>query len=307
MRAALDWLLAAWDRFFFGRTDDGLGGVLRILFACVCFVNMALLAPDLELFFSESGVMPLEAGRAIVDQDTWTLFSILPATDGVLWTIYIVMMLQLVLLGLGVWPRLQAASVFVWLCTFHHRNMILFDAEDNLFRLMAFFLVFLPLHRHTLVERLRGRAAGDGTWPLWPFRLVQLQMCLILASSALLKLSGAEWRDGTAMFYVVHLDDLYGGVFNPSLLFGYLLPLKLITWGSMVLEVVAPLAIWFRRARPVVLGALVVFHVGVDLSMNLNLFHWIMIVGWMSFLARPLEVAAVPPSAAAADAGAAAA
>jgi hypothetical protein len=293
VRAALDRLLAAWDRFFFARTADGLGGVLRILFACVCFLNMALLAPDLQLFFSESGVMPLAAGRAIVDPDTWTLFSVLPATDGVLWTTYAVMMLQLVLLGLGVWPRLQAASVFLWLCTFQHRNYLLFDAEDNLFRLMAFFLVFLPLHRHTVVERLRGRTAGDGTWPLWPFRLVQLQMCLIFASTSLLKLSGDDWRDGTAMYYVVHLDDLYGGVFNPTLLFGYLLPLKLITWGTMLFEAAVPLVIWSRRARPVVLAALIAFHAGIHLSMNLNLFHAVMLVGWLSFLAGPLEGAAI--------------
>jgi hypothetical protein len=287
-------LVAAWDRFFFARTGDGLGGVLRILFALVCFLNMALLAPDLELFFSESGVMPRAAARAIVDPDACTLFSVLPATDGVLWTVYLVMMIQLVLLGLGVWPRLQAACVFLWLTTFQHRNIIIFDAEDNLFRLLAFFLVFLPLHRHTIVERLRGEASGDGTWPVWPFRLVQLQMCLILVSTVLLKVSAKEWRDGTALWYVVHLDDLYGGLLNPSLLFGHLLPLKLITWGTMAFEAVVPVAIWFRRARPFVLGALVVFHVGIDLAMNLNLFHWVMLVGWASFLARPVDEATAP-------------
>jgi hypothetical protein len=282
---------AAWDRFFFARTPDGLGGVLRLLFAALCFLNMALLAPDLELFFSESGVLPLAAGRGLVAEEAWTLFSLLPATDGVLWTMYLVMMLQLLLLGLGVRPRLQAACVFVWLTTLQHRSFFVFDAEDNLFRLMAFFLVFLPLHRHTLVERLRGPdpGAGDGTWPIWPFRLLQLQMCLIFCSSALLKLSGQAWRDGTAMYYVVHLDDLYGGLVNPSLLFGYVLPLKLITWGTVLFECAVPLLIWWGRARRLVLAALVVFHVGIALSMNLNLFHWIMLAGWTSFLARPIE------------------
>lgn len=280
---------AAWERFFYARTDDRLGGVLRVLFAVVCGLNMALLGLDLDLFYSEAGVLPYEVGRAIVDPDTWTLFSLLPRGDGAVRLAWGVLMLQLVLLGLGVWPRLQAACVFLWLCSFQHRGIILFDAEDNVFRLLAFFLVFMPLHRHAALPRLAGRGAEDGTWAIWPFRLFQLQMCLIFASTALLKWSAPEWRDGTAMYYVVHVDDLYGKVFNPALLFGWMLPLKLITWGTLALETAAPVAIWSRRARRPLLVALVVFHVGVDLAMNLNLFHWIMIVGWLSFLAEPVD------------------
>lgn len=280
---------AAWDRFFHARTDDRLGGALRIAFAAVCGLNLALLGLDLDLFYFESGLVPYDVGRAVIDPDAWTLFSLLPRTDGAVRAAYGLTLLHLLLLGVGVWPRLQAACVFLWLCSFQHRNIVLFDAEDNVFRLLSFFLVFMPLHRYAPFPRLAGRPTEDGTWPLWPFRLVQLQMCLIFTSTVLLKWSAAEWRDGTAMYYVVHADDLYGKVFNPALLFGYMLPLRLITWATLVLESAAPLVIWLPRARRPVLAALVVFHLGVDLSMNLNLFHWVMIVGWSSFLARPVD------------------
>jgi hypothetical protein len=277
----------AWETFFFSRTQDGLGGVIRILYVCLCFLNMALLGLDLPLYFTESGTLPLAASRAIVDSDTFTVFSILPLTDSSVWAIYTIMMIQILMLGLGLWPRLQAAGVFFWLGMFHHRHIILFDGEDVAFRLLAFLLIFFPLHRYTVVELFRGRSPG-GTWPLWPFRLMQIQMCLIFLSTVMLKFGGREWWDGTAMFYVIHLDDLYGKVFNPPLLFNHLLSLKLMTWSTLVLEAVAPLTIWFKKTRRPTLLVLIVFHLGIDLSMNLNLFHWIMITGWLSFLAQPM-------------------
>lgn len=280
-------ITSRWDRFFFSRTGDGFGGVFRILFAGLCFLNMGLLGLDLELFYTESGYMPLEASRTLVTATRFSLFWILPPTDAVVWTVYSVMMLQILLLGLGVLPRLQAIAVFFWLATFQNRHMILFDGEDTVFRLLAFFVIFLPLHRYSVLQRFRRHKTGDGTWPIWPFRLIQFQMCLIFVSTALLKLDGPEWWDGTAMYYVIHIDDMYGKL-NPPLLFNYLLPLKLMTWGTLVIEIVAPLTIWFRKTRKVTLIALILFHLGVDLSMNLNLFHWIMILGWLSFLARPL-------------------
>ena len=278
----------AWESFFFSRADARVGGLLRITYAVVCLVNMGLLGLDLDLFYSEAGLVPRDAGRAILDPDAWTVFSLLPASDAILWASYWTLMLQLVLLGLGLLPRLQAACVFVWLVSFQHSAIVLFDGEDTVFRLLAFFLIFLPLHRFTILEWLRGRPAEPATWPIWPFRLAQLQMCLIFVSTFMLKVSAREWWDGSAMYYVVHLDDLYGKLLNPGILFGYVLPLRLMTWGTLLFEATVPVTVWFSRTRMTTLVLLAVFHLGMDLSMNLNLFHWIMLVGWASFLAQPL-------------------
>ena len=55
----------------------------------------------------------------------------------------------------------------------------------------------------------------------------------------------------------------------------------------MVLEMGSIVLLWFRETRIPTLIAIVGFHVSIDASMNLNSFHWIMLVGWCSFLLQP--------------------
>jgi hypothetical protein len=43
----------------------------------------------------------------------------------------------------------------------------------------------------------------------------------------------------------------------------------------LVFELGVPIAIWFNRTRRAALALLFLFHVSLDYSMNLNLFHWI--------------------------------
>lgn len=282
-----------WEEFFYSSMDDSGIGIFRIGYAVLCFLNITFLGFDLDLFYTEHGWMPLESSQRIVDPDTFTVFSWLPTTDRVVLGCYGCLLTQIVLLGLGLWPRVQAAGVFFWLTMFQHRNIIVLDGEDFVFRLLAFLLIFAPLHRHSIVEyvkKRRGHKIEMTTSPIWPLRLIQIEMCLIFISAAMLKWREPEWRDGTALYYVIHLDDLYGKYFNPPVLYNYLVSLKMMTWLTLMVESLAPITIWFSRSRMPTLIVLVVFHVAIDLSMNLNLFHWIMILGWLSFLIRPVAV-----------------
>lgn len=116
-----------------------------------------------------------------------------------------------------------------------------------------------------------------------------MQMCIIYASTFLSKLSGPKWMDGTALYYIVQLDDVYGKWFHPSLLFGYMGPLKVLTWGTLLIEGCSPLALWYRPTRRAALISVTLLHLGIDLSMNLGAFHWIMILGFLSFLVDSIE------------------
>lgn len=115
-------------------------------------------------------------------------------------------------------------------------------------------------------------------------------MCLTYWSTFLSKASGSKWQDGTALYYVVQMDDVYGKYFHPAFLFGSLGPLMFLTYATMVLECVAPILIWLDATRSVTLAFVIAFHLGIDLSMNLGSFHWIMIVGFLGFLAQPMKL-----------------
>lgn len=241
------------------------------------FCSFGMIGLDFDLFFAPGpeNVNPLREGRLTVDEDTMTIFSIIPQTRLAYWSMYAIFMAQVVLMGLGVLPRFQTACVFVFITSFHHHSMTLWNSEDTVLRILCFFLLFFP------------PSASVKSWPMWPIRLMQIEMCLIYISSGILKFQGKDWTEGHALWYVVHLNDFYGMFFNPSWVFGNHFMLKLLTYATLVLEAAVPILVWCKPIRPVALLAAVGFHLSLDLSMNLNFFHWIMIVGWMSFCIQP--------------------
>jgi hypothetical protein len=273
----------AWESFFYAEASTAPGGLFRIAFAILLFVNMGTLGLDLALFYSEEGLLGRTASEAVLSPLAGTLLWWGPPSMALLWTYYGIFMGQIVLLGLGVLPRVQAVCVFFWLCNFQNRNILLMDGEDNVFRLFAFFLILLPTHRYTIAAWWRGHESGPERSSVWHYRLVQVQMCVIYVSTLLEKLTGPEWLDETSMWYVSGLDDLYGKFWVP-VLFDYMWGLKLMTWGTLVIEAVVPVALWFSRTRRAAIVVALAFHFGIEISMNLNLFHWIMALGWLTFL-----------------------
>jgi len=89
------------------------------------------------------------------------------------------------------------------------------------------------------------------------------------------------------MQVVVQLDDMYGGYFNPDWLYQYHRPLAFLTYFTIAIQLVVPTMLWMKRTRAMGLLLAFVMHAGIDASMNLNMFHWIMITGWLSFLVQP--------------------
>jgi hypothetical protein len=280
-------LVEPWDNFFHERTSNlTVAANIRTAYAVVAFCNVYLLSLDWHSFFRH--VLPTKIARQTIDPDTWTIFDLLDIPDEFLRYFLYLWMAHLVLLGLGIFPRLQAACVFFWINQFMAQNNQLWNGEDNVTRLCAFFLIFWPPSRSS--STTTATATAIKSWPMWPFRLMQIQLCLVFFSSGGLKQIGASWRDGTALYRVVQHDALYGGYFNPEWIFGYDRPLMFLTYATQVLEMGSIVTLWFRETRWPTLLSIWLFHFTIDATMNLNSFHWIMMVGWSSFLIQPDDV-----------------
>lgn len=57
-----------------------------------------------------------------------------------------------------------------------------------------------------------------------------------------------------------------------------------MTWASLCLECTGFVLVWFRPLRPVVVAAMILLHVGIDMTMNMHIFEWVSIIGWFMFL-----------------------
>jgi hypothetical protein len=285
--APLSWkdLAVGWRKLFLAPRDTRLCDAIRIGYALLLLIDVMVLWLDLERWFSGAGLVPYPVSRQVLDPDALSLFAWLPDTPTVARICALLFTAHIGLLLLGLLTRVQVVCVFVWLVSFQHRNILLVDGEDAVLRMIGFFLIFAPIGRHWALDRRWRKPERTGAPPpsAWALRLIQVQMSLIYLSTAWEKADGADWLDGTAMYYVSRLDDLFGRLPLPAFPFESLLLCQLLSWAVLVLETGLPITLWFRETRRAALVTAVLFHLATDYAMNLFLFHWIMIVGLISF------------------------
>ncbi len=277
---------ASFERFFFEVGDARICAVLRIGFGLLLIPYLWVLGLDLFVFFGENGVLPYEISTRVLDPDASSVLRWLAPGDGALSVCYVVFWLNAVLLLFGVGSRFQAFAVFFWLLAFQHRNALILDGEDVLARWIAFTLIWMPCGEHWSVDAWRCRLKG--IFPrercLLGLKLLQVEMTLIYASTALLKLDGVEWLNGHAVIYAVQLTDLFGRFPLPAFFLQSAGCLMAVTWIVLCIECFLPWGLWFKETRKWAILLGVGLHLSLDYAMNLFLFQWFMILGLMSFL-----------------------
>lgn len=273
-----------WNDFWHQPCDVRVCALIRICFGLLVVLNFVGAYPWVDMWWSEHGFMPLEASKRMLDPDVWSLFHYLPATDRVLWTCYWVAMGHGALLAIGLFSRFNAAATLVWLITFQHRNSLITDGEDTMFRLICFMLIFMPAWDVWSVDAKILPRKSDKPRHGWPLRMLQVLMFYVLWAAGLEKLAGGSWWSGAAMYYVLHLDDFFGHFPVPQILIDTVWPARIVTWISLWIEILAPVLIWFKETRRWALIAIIALHLGIEYMMNVFLFEWLMICGWLAFV-----------------------
>ncbi len=272
------------DHFWMSPADLRILEVMRRLFGVIIILKVALLWPDRHLFFGSGGYLPPDAAKKALDQDAWNLYSFAPDSP---WTITVALSLLIVTgvaMVIGKGTRIAAIVAFLLLVAVDHANNLIIDGEDTVIRLFAFYFIFAPSWRQLKQARCNSEAAGAAeSFPIWPLRLFQIQVCLIFLATAIHKSNGAEWLDGTALYFILRLDD-FTRFHLPEWATDSLFLIKVATWGVLMFEFALPLLIWLPRLRWPCLIVAFVFHLATDYAMNLHLFHWVMLIGWLAFV-----------------------
>lgn len=130
-----------WNTFFHSRMGpDGLKmvGWLRIFYALLIIADRLCFAMDLEFLLSPTkGVVNYRLGQLApgLTKLMWSLFALAPDSEAFLWGLHYLGALQALLLLLGIAPRFQLACLFVNMVSFQHHNLMVWDAEDHMFKI----------------------------------------------------------------------------------------------------------------------------------------------------------------------------
>ncbi|MBI4347564.1 MAG: HTTM domain-containing protein [Elusimicrobia bacterium] len=286
-------LRRAWNEFFFEPASPLPVCAFRVAYGLLVLVDILLLMPDAGTWFSEAGILPVAVQQRLQPMSRLDVMGALVQSEAGALVFLAALAAAATALTAGFKTRAAAVITFLGLTSLHHRNVFILHGGDTLLRVMGFFLIFSQAGARLSVDawlaRGRGRAAPARVEP-WAQRLLQLQLCAMYVFTAVSKMSGTMWAEGTAVYFVLNLDEFRR--FPVPIIPHYLPLVKLATWGTLAVEFAVGTLVWVRELRYVVLAAGLCLHLSIEWAMNVPLFQWTAIAGYLLFVrADDLEAA----------------
>ncbi len=276
-----------WDEFFFAKESPVPICLFRIIYGVLVIATLLLLRPDWLTWYGVHGWVSLPTALKLEPGNRLNLFAIIPQSDSWINALFWFALGSAVLLTIGLFTRINSILVFVFLTSIQQRNLYITHGGDTFLRLAGFFLIFAPAGAAFSVDRLirirRGKepAVIEARRP-WAQRMIQIQLSLLYFVTFLMKIKGAPWLQGSALFYVYHLDELKrfplpNWFFKPIML-------KLGSWSALALEFSLGVLIWVRDFRYVLLSMGLLFHLWLEYSLNIPLFQWDILSAYVLFV-----------------------
>jgi hypothetical protein len=114
--------------------------------------------------------------------------------------------------------------------------------------------------------------------------IIVVEVCLIYSTAGWYKIQGSRWQDGTAVYYPMNLDYFSPWPELNAVLAGSGVLTLLITYGTVAVQVAFPFALFNRRAKNVLLAAMITEHFSIAVLLGLPFFSMAMVAADAVFL-----------------------
>ncbi|MDT9698618.1 HTTM domain-containing protein [Streptomyces sp. P17] len=114
--------------------------------------------------------------------------------------------------------------------------------------------------------------------------VIMAEACLIYATAGWYKIQGSRWQDGTAVYYPLHLDYFSPWPALADVLSASGTMVMLVTYGTVLVQVAFPFALFNRRVKNVLLAAMMFEHAVIAVVLGLPFFSLAMIAADAVFL-----------------------
>lgn len=247
--------------------------LFRIAIAALILYDLFDRSRDLTALYSNEGVLPTTS-PLVAFETTWRpslhLFSGSPSFQAILFSIAALAAISLLI---GYKARWSCALSWILLSSLQNRNWYVLQAGDVWFRLLVFWMMFLPLGERFSMDFL-GKKKADAALAVTSFGSagLLLQTFAVYFFSGLFKWQDPSWHDGTA---IAHALAMHGYV-TPigSWLAGFPKVASFLTSFTLWFEILGPFFL-FTPFRTIMAAAFLLFQAGLGLSLQLALFPWI--------------------------------
>ncbi|MCO6454957.1 MAG: YbhB/YbcL family Raf kinase inhibitor-like protein [Pirellulaceae bacterium] len=291
--------------------------VTRIAVALVLLGNLATRAVDLRAMYTDAGIAPRQVVLDYYQQAgawRWSLHLLGGSVEFQALLLVVAAGFALALLA-GFWTRLATLGSWVLLVSLHTRMPLLVTGGDVLLGMLLFWGLLLPLgevwsvdawrrrlraersrapERSRTPERLRtpersrtlGASGGTGGQVLSAASVaILLQVGLMYLLTGWGKCN-SYWFSGEAIYNALSYAMIARPLGRQLLEFPELL--RWLTWGTLALELAAPLLLFCPlatlRVRGLTVLALIGLHVAIELTMRVTLFSFASLAGLTLFV-----------------------
>jgi len=287
----------SWNRFWFTPSHPLLLCMLRIAVGLLALNYHLSFSKDLIRLFAADGLLsPKTMGtlRGDLGGYDWIHFSLLDLgnTPTQLWALHVVGGLILVLFTLGVLTRITSILSLLVLLSYVHSQSFLTGPFEPLLCMLLLYLCLAPCGAYLSVDRWRVsrrqkmEVEQSGTSSCWTatvsLRLIQLHCAGFYFLMGLSKLGGDVWWEGQAVWTL--MAQTRSRPLDLTFLREQAFLLDAWTHAIVLFELVFPLLIWKRLARPILLVIALLMWISLAALTGLLGFCLVMLVASAAFL-----------------------
>jgi len=282
-----------WTRFWFQPRGSWHLALLRQLVGLLALLWLSSFSFELTALFGTHGLVSLESVHQVMTNGDPTVhvpgFShfFFQPSDSLMWMAHVVCLLLLVAVTLGLFLRVTVPLALVVVLSYIHRGPMLTGLFEPVLCMLLLYLVWAP--SDGLAVLLSSKHEQRESWRATVVtRLIQLHLCGFYLLGGLSKLGSVVWWTGDAAWYLIN-DTQNRWVDITSInLHNYVL--HGITQAWVLFELMFPLLIWIRRARPLLMFVSLVVWCWTGMMTGLIGFSALMIVANLAFV--PAETVA---------------
>lgn len=213
----------------------------------------------------------------LFDQASGSVFDLLYAA-----TIVVGLMLML-----GLFTRVASVLTLLLWMSLYVTNPFVGSGGDAVLRMVLLYLCFTDCGRIWSVDARPAdrRGAARALLPGWmsaslhnvALVLIIHQVVMVYVGSALWKLQGPLWKDGTAVYYPMQTEAYspWADALHPVTSFGPLITAA--TWSALVVQLFFPVLLLHRPTRLFALVVITGMHLGIGFGMGILYFSLVMI------------------------------
>ncbi len=194
----------------------------------------------------------------------------------------------------GFKTRLTAILNFIFVWSLMEINGLVLDGGSNISRILLFYLIFATTAAYFSVDSHLKENKESKTVDRNAFSLRVLvhnlailaclaQVCIMYFTSGLHKAMGGLWQNGTAIYYILQVEEFTHPFFANLVLSSDLL-LVIGAYFTIVVQLAYPFLLTNRYTRYAAMAGVISMHLGIAVVMGLFTFSFIMIANQMLFL-----------------------